>query len=1129
MNRKDGDGVVPAGKRASVERQIMDAKISPEQMTQLIENNDPHILAMIARKTDLSPQDAIRILGHGRTASSHKMYKDAATKVRDLAVQNVRNHGQLDAFAASDNEMARKSFLGRASSAELLNFLDGDRINKVTPGEAMTLVRRAGYGQEHAIELLRHQNPDVARQVFSYNAKVQPGSNAVIAATHHARPEIRKQALNSKSLASLIPERRMLNLLDDPDSEVRTAVLRAADSPAVIQAAIDKADRTEHPGELFENAINNNKILPEQIEALYDKMSHLPNAQEKISQGALQFTGRYGRNDKVFSPSLIDKLVKHPNIHEKFKTYLLGLEQVSPQTLEYAGRNSTDPKQILQTMSNPGTPAEQLPELWGRIKDHVLNHREWEISSALHHIVGERQDLPPNMLNDMLGSSWADNSSMRRVLLGHRNTPIESIVQAANSANPEIRADVATVLKDPPEALITQGLKDKDKYVRAAWIESAPLSVEHQKIILKDRASSNKLKMLKRKDISPLDPSVLSALLRDKDISVAKSAAYHPDLTPQQIRDAFNDTTTRSEVLQTLLSHESTPADTVGQAIERDLYTLSQARTVAERNRSLTAAQLKKLHSAYPEDSLLMREIGAHPSADRDLHNHLINSSTRAETLGQIAPYQKDADSAIKLVEKGLSLQRHVPHFGPVEYEAAKVMARNLSTEELLKFHNHFNSNADIEEAIVDGAEGSGLDALYASNPDSEAISKRLAEKSANPETLRAIAARAVGAPDEKTLIKLTHNDHSPGDVLHQIINYAEPNIGVDDGSSYLNSAGNLAVRALKHPNVSDDDVLRLARHPFGAVAKAAGQKIAHINPDSFNDALNGSSVEIHPATEKLKHLKGLVEDAGGQLHKKDLPPMFQNIPGQLLDGKGFVTPVSVDNYLKTMPKAKYNISFGRWTGAQKHSSDPQKVLQVNLTNDHVKQMKEEGVYDTFKKMFEDSYKSGHPVERHTIGWARLDESHPGHVHIDEIQSDFGQGTIRQIEQIRDKGKVDKDHADLMISHLKKIGKILAGPFKSINRMISGATHEYARSFAGAKTTSMDMPEDQYKQSGFSSDRSPPGHAIDTYKSTPEELGYSPADKKGVMPETDSSFKQVQLRKLVKSLQNMRELLQKIQ
>src|SRR5690606_23419544 len=116
-----------------------------------------------------------------------------------------------------------------------------------------------------------------------------------------------------------------------------------------------------------------------------------------------------------------------------------------------------------------------------------------------------------------------------------------------------------------------------------------------------------------------------------------------------------------------------------------------------------------------------------------------------------------------------------------------------------------------------------------------------------------------------------------------------------------------------------------------------------------------------------------LIQEAGGKINKKDLPARYQNL-SQLLDSQGNVTEQSIEKYIHELPKVKYNVSYGEWEGAQRHDpTKKQKVMQLNLTDEHIKQIKDKGLYPTFRKIFESSKYSSHPIRPHTIGWARID------------------------------------------------------------------------------------------------------------------------------------------------------------
>jgi hypothetical protein len=172
----------------------------------------------------------------------------------------------------------------------------------------------------------------------------------------------------------------------------------------------------------------------------------------------------------------------------------------------------------------------------------------------------------------------------------------------------------------------------------------------------------------------------------------------------------------------------------------------------------------------------------------------------------------------------------------------------------------------------------------------------------------------------------------------------------------------------------------------------------------------------------------------------------------------------------------------------------------------------------------------------HTLGWARLDNSEPGHTFIDEVQSDFGQRTVREMEKIKSADEATRAAAerrlggipiDTAIDHMKKITKIFSGPFKTINHAIFGAVHQAARD-EGITSTSMDMPDDQRKQSGMQATRELPGHMQHTYIQLPEAAGYEVKPKKEVMPNTRSSESEAQYRKLVKSLAKLNGLTERL-
>ncbi len=93
-----------------------------------------------------------------------------------------------------------------------------------------------------------------------------------------------------------------------------------------------------------------------------------------------------------------------------------------------------------------------------------------------------------------------------------------------------------------------------------------------------------------------------------------------------------------------------------------------------------------------------------------------------------------------------------------------------------------------------------------------------------------------------------------------------------------------------------------------------------------------------------------------GEVRPKDLPPGDWSL-GRLANGN--ISAKKLQEAIDAAPASEYNTSLGeKWTGAQRHSSSPSNVFQLNLTDDHVKKMREAGVLGTFLAMQSASHQS---------------------------------------------------------------------------------------------------------------------------------------------------------------------------
>lgn len=156
--------------------------------------------------------------------------------------------------------------------------------------------------------------------------------------------------------------------------------------------------------------------------------------------------------------------------------------------------------------------------------------------------------------------------------------------------------------------------------------------------------------------------------------------------------------------------------------------------------------------------------------------------------------------------------------------------------------------------------------------------------------------------------------------------------------------------------------------------------------------------------TNKLRQARDFVEEKGkgGVVHKKELEKAGFNLKSlgidKYVDPKGIISSKEIQGHIDSMPKTKYGVTESDWNGSQRHSDKKSKVFQLNASPEHFKKMKEAGVLNTFKRMLEDFNSSGHPVNKNRgIGWVRYTEGDDG-VHVDEIQTDFGQNFVKQIE-----------------------------------------------------------------------------------------------------------------------------------
>jgi hypothetical protein len=730
-------------------------------------------------------------------------------------------------------------------------------------------------------------------------------------------------------------------------------------------------------------------------------------------------------------------------------------------------------------------------------------------------------------------------------LLGDPQATPDMMEYAANSNNLSFQAAAASNRALSSPELLTKLYNSKSKEVRynAASNPNLPITLVdanddnmRQVLLMRNDTTPEQLKQIADKTGSTRwAQSIISTILGRKNIQpdvVAHIATTHPDEDSRQMAAI----------------HHRLPEETRNAIVHGPL---SSNMLSALRNAPLSPEQHKHLYGVAMNQAFVHK----HESKDQLDPDHRFHV---AASYFLLMPSEDQQRELASLPEEALEA------FGE-----KTSLASRLETPEQLALYNRLYANLEPDSPlplphVLMKLSDSKEFANYAANNKHPAIQRKVLRSSdLSPEAVNMIVNNTGNFGVLRNAAEAVQGDYPHGifektapNILNKLSNYDPATNPADH--NHVRDALNALAGIPARRAVSPDILKKIYFHPMITgeakaailerthlpeeitnagledankdIRQAAAAATATTNPDRFNRTLDGKTVEIAPIVERLKHLKGLITDMGGKIHKRDLKQMqYTDIPGQILDKQGFVTPDAIDNFIKEAPKAKYNVSYGEWDDSQRHDeTKKQRVFQINMTNDHIKQLKEQGLYDTFAEMHQLSFSSGHPVQKHTIGWVRVDDSQKDHHHYDEVQSDLGQNAMHRIYNLRNDPKVDSKKADAMVNNMKSIAKIFAGPFKNIDQMLLHAAHQISRD-EGIGSTSMDLLDDQCNQSGLVAGKEVPGHFKFTYEQMPKTLGYSQKGKKDVIPKAVSEESHVQYRKLIKSLDIIKTLLQGIE
>jgi hypothetical protein len=1081
----------------------------------------------------LLDRDAEKTVASWRGNNRDGLIRRQENKI-SVAARSLSPEAKKKLFLKAENSLPGKSSIsGEFTPDELLELAQNPEIKKRA---AEAIISRNDHDERHVSALLNSPNKEAQyAAIGSKHANIDHIDKALSLPMDEDRgyysEDTPSRALN-RLITSTSSETGMTDRLkqswlrvlqDDKLAERAAEKIYPGHHSALADIANTMASNPTLAKALIGKVLKEHPLNHEIVNKIADMHGHLPEMARALSKHKDNLNEN--NINKVFDTVLANK---NENAYDsRYALTTLAPKITDSARLINAAHNLPEDgyrkmDYINSLLDNPNLPKEALEAL-----KPAANGNEHLTARIIKH---------PNHQTDF--SSLSENEQLSLIGNNRGSDHQERMRMAAQTTYPKVKLAIlknTRVNLNENEAKLFTG--DSSPAVRTAFYkkERGFLSEQQKLDAIRDKSLAVRKVVLgsmkSRGGRSPtyitLPPSVIAEAIRSKNKDTRALAAGHPNITQEGVALALKDK--MPEVVNSVLDNEKAP--------------ISKEQATEAFDKGNRVAAIKRFHSVdkdapYPDHieqhianessdevaSLALAQnkhalkgetiasiLNRHPAL---IEQALAHKNTPSEVISNVLRNEnKDNDynlrqlrySAIRHPNLPVSTIRDLASNPNTDKRELGILANNPSLPD--DAVNHLLHNA------YDGINGNGE--KYHSDRYAEIITALGKNRDLSKEA-------------KEKIFEHIKNDNTIGsrygdkDALGHLIRHSHPDLLQKMYSHSLTESG---AKTFDH----NSKVLLNKKvgllFPDTTNKKAVEEADRHTEDPNLLSVIKKGSVEVHPAVEKLKHLKGIIEATPERsIHKKELEKMgHANLPSQLLNPKGLVTPESIESFIGTLPKTKYNLSIGSWNGAQRHDPNrSQMVVQVNLTDDMAKQLNDQGLFESFNDIYDMSNRSGHPTRPHSLGWARIDASQPGHWHIDEIQSDFGQGTIGKIRDWQQRGQISSENAEKYIDHIKKIGKICSPGHKTINRAIFSTVHQLARE-AGIKSTSMDLVKDQSVQSNMDQGKDYPVHMKDTYEELPPSVGYTEGNKKDVMPEHKSQWNGAQTRKLVKSLEALKK------
>jgi hypothetical protein len=331
----------------------------------------------------------------------------------------------------------------------------------------------------------------------------------------------------------------------------------------------------------------------------------------------------------------------------------------------------------------------------------------------------------------------------------------------------------------------------------------------------------------------------------------------------------------------------------------------------------------------------------------------------------------------------------------------------------------------------------------------------------------------------------------------------------------------NVRTAAVANPLLPDDVLRAVAldekQHPN--LRTYAQSRLGERIPDDVHKERVTVKLGTHKMRAVRDHILGLGLD---EAHPKQLPP------GDWKAGRtpqGLISAKKLQHYIDALPGTDFNVSHGKWDGAQRHNHEPSKVFRLALTNDMVRKLQAAGAYGSFVNTNREVGQY-HEMPVTTVGWVRYTGTPKKGIHIDEIQSDFQNALADRLkgEAISSYGQHESGESVITAAyergasiqnpqHHPTIRQILFGN-KEPTEVLHEAFLQYLRDRGHHKAVvhmpSSEMTHQKLQDEGHIRKGRPiPAHMVHTYDSMPKKAGYQDAEYGEIPTQSNPKYKQL--------------------